>query len=523
MARVFALTFAVDPEDVRRLRVLPALRYGTRGRTKTWQCHETYFDTPGRDFLARRISVRVEDVGHQRSQIVTYNGLRLGPAIEHRHWQGPVPTHDPALAAVDDAAITPLLAEAEALGGLLEPVFTARLERTERHLERTGAHITMHIDTGTLEAGSRNVPLHQLTLTLESGPTEVLLGLTHEVVLAAGLLPSARTLAARGFEFADARPPLWAKQQPLGLTGKASAEEAMILMLRSGLDQAQENAATVLENDHPEGIHQMRVGLRRTRSALRLHRKLLPPAHYAWLNGELRWITSQLGPARDMDVFEDEILAPVIERAIDQEAQAALATLHARVKRRRTRCRAAARKAVKSDRYRELVLEVGLWLARRDWRAEWGGDLPALLDKPVGTLACRLIATRHKAVHKDGSNFHALEIAERHQLRIDVKKLRYAIDFFGTLYPGKNVARYLLALEGLQDGLGYLNDVAVAQDLVQLFCRRAKDAAGTSCRLAGGMVIGWHTKAMADIEANLSADVAAFLKVKPFWNTKKHK
>lgn len=515
------LTFPLAKDQIGRLRTLAVLKRGTRGRTVTRRATETHFDTPGRDLLKRHISVRVELVGRQRTQHVALRGPRLGPANEYRVWSGPVPTPDPMLAAIEDSAVSSLLAEAETSGGAPIPVFSTEVERTERHLAlEDEALVLVRIETGLMRAGESEKPVHRLQLILEHGPATTLFALGQAVMAALPIRPAAHNPAALGMDLSTGASPAWHKRRPLRLTRSETVEEAMVQMLRFGLDHALANEAAVLENDHPEGIHQMRVGLRRTRSALRLFRKLLPPDQYVWFNGEVKWITDQLGPARDMDVFEDEIVGPIVEHLSDPGV---LDGLRNRIRRRRTMCRRKAREALRSERYATFGMEAARWLAERTWRETWGNDLPTRLDAPILGLASKLVGKRHKAVHEDGTVFDALSIEQRHQLRIDVKKLRYAIDFFGALYPEEAVTAYLEHLSGLQDGLGYLNDVAVAKDLVALLCRTAKGDALVECRHAGGIVIGWHTKALADIEAHMSADVRTFLEAKPFWKARKSK
>ena len=511
MGSELVLSFVLDPEDVRSLQGLSVLRGRTRGRATTRNITRIHYDTPNHAWRARGLTLAVEREGGGHRQWATLVRRPFGPATEHLKLNGPLLTPDPAPGALEHADVRAVLTQAAA-DGSPEPVFTAKVKRTLRHLDLDdGAAGEARLEVGHLLADGLETPVHRFDLVLTKGDPRALFGLTRQVAATARLHFTYHRLEDQGYELATGTPPAWFKKKGLDLPGDASVEEAMIRMLRAGLDHALSNQAAVLESDHPEGIHQMRVGLRRTRSALRLFRKYLPADQYAWLAGEVKWLTNQLGPARDMDVFEDEVAAPVAQHVTDAEA---FKTLLTRVRNRRTRCRAAARRAVRSERAQALMLDVGAWLAEKRWREN---GTHADMDGPVTELACKLIAKRHKKVRKDGERFDSLSIEERHLLRIDVKKLRYAIDFFGTLYDKKHVDRYLEALSGLQDSLGYLNDVAVAEELVEALCRGTKGLTLEHCRFAGGMVIGWHARTMADIEDHLSADVKTFLAGKPFW------
>src|SRR5260370_18033 len=84
----------------------------------------------------------------------------------------------------------------------------------------------------------------------------------------------------------------------------------------------------------------------------------------------------------------------------------------------------------------------------------------------VVALADRLLAERRKRTLKRGAHFARQSAERRHDLRVALKKLRYATEFFRSLYDRKSVQRYLRHLTELQAALGHLNDVASATDLV---------------------------------------------------------
>ena len=124
-----------------------------------------------------------------------------------------------------------------------------------------------------------------------------------------------------------------------------------------------------------------------------------------------------------------------------------------------------------------------------------------------------------------GRGFADLSVERRHGLRIELKKLRYAVDFFAGLFPSKAVRPYRRALARLQDHLGHLNDVAVAErmlgGLIERHAASPTDAAGLG--LAAGLVLGWHTRAVADAEPATCKDWADFTAVRPFWTHKNPK
>ncbi len=126
-------------------------------------------------------------------------------------------------------------------------------------------------------------------------------------------------------------------------------------------------------------------------------------------------------------------------------------------------------------------------------------------------LSDRLLAKRQRQAKKRGHGFAELPTSERHRVRIALKRLRYASEFFNTLYPPEKVRPYLSALKDLQDALGHLNDVAVAEERVAALVALAESPEQEErLRLAAGLVLGWHSHGLARLEPKLVAAWNAF-------------
>ncbi|HEY0468240.1 MAG TPA: CHAD domain-containing protein, partial [Polyangiaceae bacterium] len=161
----------------------------------------------------------------------------------------------------------------------------------------------------------------------------------------------------------------------------------------------------------------------------------------------------QLAVARDYDVFlasmhhlEDALPSAPLGRA---ELAQMLAD-------RRQEGFAIASSAAASVRFQRLILSSACALiARADGEA--GAGIPAR------DLARTVLEHRTQRVLHRLGRFARLSVRERHELRIQVKKLRYGTDFFATLFSKTNRARQRFSreLEALQDVLGRLNDIAV--------------------------------------------------------------
>src|SRR5258705_6997038 len=137
-----------------------------------------------------------------------------------------------------------------------------------------------------------------------------------------------------------------------------SAEEALQRIGRACLDQILRNEAAIFAG-RSDGVHQMRVAVRRLRAVLAAFRKRLPPDQRRWASDELRWLADALGEARNLDVFEGAVIRPAREAMPDV---AALRALTAAARRRRQAAYAAAHQAIRSARYTALLLGLMRWL-----------------------------------------------------------------------------------------------------------------------------------------------------------------
>ena len=136
----------------------------------------------------------------------------------------------------------------------------------------------------------------------------------------------------------------------------------------------------------------------------------------------------------------------------------------------------------------------------------------ALLMAPIETLAPTLIGRRYKKVKKSADGFAQLTLERRHEFRISVKKLRYTIEVFKDLFDSQKVAEFIRLLKPLQDDLGYINDLRVANELLTDL-----QISNAAIARAAGIVLGWHDRGLANTDRNLSKHVRRFREARPFW------
>lgn len=207
-------------------------------------------------------------------------------------------------------------------------------------------------------------------------------------------------------------------------------------------------------SDDPEFVHQVRVAIRRLRSALKLFAPWLPQSFVTEFGERWRDMGNALGDCRNLDVFLAETL-PLLEQEL--KADTLVARLKNQALRQRRQVRQAARAMLSGSEARLLLLD-------------FEGALNSLVVPesmpPLRKLARRRLASRARQVVRLGEAVRNLDPEARHELRIAFKKLRYALEFFAGLFGEKRSKAYLAGLVDLQEVLGHLNDLATAQSLL---------------------------------------------------------
>ena len=226
-----------------------------------------------------------------------------------------------------------------------------------------------------------------------------------------------------------------------------------------------------------------------------------------------------MGPARDLDVLQADLLDPVREAADDDKI---VSILMARADGLRAGAYDAVRSALTSQRYGEMLIELCALMQACAGETSRKGPLAA----PVTEFAVDAMDTLHKKLLKRGKKFEKLSTADRHRVRIAVKKMRYVVEFFGGLFDNKKKKRFTKTLAALQDDLGRLNDVAMAETMLARLTEPVAGAGETSeidhqaerdVAIAAGQVLGWHQRRAAEIDRELIKDWYAFAETKPFW------
>jgi triphosphatase len=200
------------------------------------------------------------------------------------------------------------------------------------------------------------------------------------------------------------------------------------------LKQITDNVPAVVNGD-PEGVHQMRIGVRRLRAAMSLFKEVLQDDQAASIKAELKWFTGELTPAREFEVLNERAIAPFNEphsRLTDDVASFSNA-----ITRKHKAVLARGKDAVVSSRFRSLVFEVRAWLEVGAWITPADDQVRSRGEVAIKTFAAEQLRRRSRKVRKRERRFAELNAKRRHKLRIRVKKLRYAAQFFTGLFGSK--------------------------------------------------------------------------------------
>ena len=303
------------------------------------------------------------------------------------------------------------------------------------------------------------------------------------------------------------------------LNPDATAGEAFRAVAQACLHHLRLNEDVFLHGRHPEGLHQIRVALRRLRSALTLFKPILAPdPTAAQLRDEIKRVTEPFGRARNLDVFLETTLPAELEKRPDE---AGLLDLRTRLEAERDRAHDAVIATLESPAWRSLILDVAAWIETGAWRTEGDaqGDGPAR-DAPAAEFAADILDRIRGRIRKRGRHLERLDAEARHRVRIEGKKLRYGAEFFASLYTDKKPHRrhkaFVQAVSELQDHLGALNDMATAHEVLASLATEGSTIPAPTL-FAAGLTAGDNeveTKALLGKAADAHADL---VDLKPFW------
>jgi inorganic triphosphatase YgiF len=495
-SREVELKLAVPAGSARVVARHPLLRASQTVRRREVS---NYFDTPGLALARRGVILRVRHSENRWIQTLKAED-RDSVAADRAEWEWPLIDGQPDLALL---RTTPIADEVP-VGLDVAPVFATEVDRTIRMLEFGGTVAEAAWDQGFIIAGECREPVDELELELREGDPAELYRLAIKLHEDLPLTIASESKAARGYRLRTGEPPGAQKARPVALPGEAAGVEIFRRIILAGLGHLVANQPAGIAGD-PEGIHQMRVAVRRLRTALLLFEPHLEAHATARFEDALRRLGRTFGEARDWDVFCGQILQQPLGSAsgwcgpLEQPAAA--------------RREAAHRKStheLQEPPFTALVLGLAAW-------SEQGRAMPGLigddqLRRPIEELCPRLLDRLARKVKRRGRHIDGSDAA-RHALRKSLKKLRYATDYLQSLYPRKPVKYYRRACKKLLRVLGDINDAVAASALAESLASQAR----TDLTPSVGALATWLARRRAGGLQKLSKRWEAFRDEPKFW------
>lgn len=448
-----------------------------------------YFDTPEHDLAKAGLSLRIRRSGRRRVQTVKADRSAAGMLVRSE-WEREVSTDQPVIDP--ESPVADLLGPRAAL---LSPAFAVENERRVWTVDG----VEVALDRGRILAGDRSSPICEVELERKGGDLSALFALARKIDAVTPTRINVLSKAERGYRLLG--PAARAvKALPVNLDEAMTAGQAFQAIVGACMAQFHRNLPAILDHEDALALHQARVAIRRLRSALSIYKAMLAQDRAAArIARELRWLAGKLGLAREVDVL--------IAEAEDIDLLGRLATA-------RSRAYAGVGIALRSRRCRALMIDLAEWIVLGEWTTREG--TAELREQPVRDFAGQALDRRRKVLKKLGHDLAGRDDEARHDARKAAKKMRYAADFFATLYARKPARkqrdRFVDTLESLQDRLGVLNDLATAPLVVE---RLGLADLPQAAALTGGVTRSGKDKHRLVKSAGRALD--QFAEADPYW------
>ena len=502
----FELKFTTDAHGLRRVASLKALEKYAFSRRQ--HIRATYYDTPDGALLQQGISLRLRQSGRKRP-VQTFKGPTQNQrsAFERTEIEIPAGPDGFDLAGFDHD-IRELIAKATH-DLAIEEQYTTDFYRRTAIVLLDACEIEIAVDDGQFITNGQAHPLQEVEFELKSGEPASAIDFAKSIALAAGLQLEFTSKAERCALLAGMIVP---EHRPVRARHAGLSLDACIHALLSDCLQYFIDHIRPFRDEHsPHSVHQMRVGLRRLRAALKMLGKAFPETSFRAFADRARILAGGLGEARDCDAFQQlafgECLAHSSRPADSEYLKVGLETLRAKAYK-------SASMLVESPETLSFILDILAYLARSGWLSEASEAHTVVLAAPAQNFARAILDDLFKRARKRGKDLLQRSDEERHEFRIALKNLRYNAGCFTALFAAPKAAKSWLAdLGELQDLLGLHNDLANAQMMLERITPLAKEPFPQ----AAGFVMGWHARQSDTADKSLEKAWKQLKAQKVFW------
>ena len=482
------LELGLDPDDAARLPRLALLAPLKSGRTRNRAVRIIWHDSPDRALARQGLAL-----AQQRPQ---WRLERLLP--DTRSWPPGAPA--PVLATGRDVA-----ALGETLPEPLVPIAALEGRAASRSLATEQGPVGMTLLNGTVRAVATECRICRVRL---EGAADAVQSLAVALVGELRLAVPRASLAAEAFAVASGVEPSPRREGAPELPAGLSVAEAFAHVVGHLSDVILYFAPKAADGrDGPEPVHQMRVAVRRLRSAIKVFQSAVDSPEVAAADRGLKALAAKLAPTRDWDVFVTETAATVADAfAAEQRMRRLLAA----AERRQRACHDELRSFLGSVEFRRLGVELACLAGGPGRQAAPDDAEQTEPAAPLEAFAADVLGKRLKRLLQIDDDIAGLEPAALHAIRLRAKRLRYAAEIFAPLYPGKATHRFIRRLSRLQDRLGTLNDGAVAAHLLG-------EITSGNHAFAIGLVQGFVGARNSDTRERIDEAWEKFHRLEPFW------
>jgi triphosphatase len=490
----FELKFEIPPANLKSVAGAMLDGKATRQRLQA-----SYFDTPDGALAKHGIVVRLRKEGRRWVQTAKGPTSDMLERLEHNanlppQGAGVVPALD--LSRHRGTPVGKAIDRAFGLRGeedypSLVLLYGTDVQRISRQVARGDSVVEIALDQGRVFANGHSQPISELEVELKEGTPADTVELARQWCTAHGLWISTIAKSMKGQRLRSAVPFGGAISAVAAKYSRDASRDDMIReVVQTCLSQILPNASELASgSNHPDHVHQLRVGIRRLRTALRELGGLTDAIDPAW-EGVLVQTFRALGAHRDNShlalVMQPQLLAA-------GGPKTSLADANSKVP--------DAGKTVRAPDFQAVLLDI-LGFAQR--QALQVVDKPGALKKAVSQRLDNL----HKCALRDGKKFLALSEDDQHGVRKRLKRLRYLIEFSAPLYSAGKVKDMATALKPVQDALGQYNDELMALQAWRAFAADDPHA---------WFGIGWLTARKQPNAKRCLKEIKVFADIKPFW------
>lgn len=474
------------------------------GKTSRQRLQARYFDTQEGALAKHGLVVRVRKEG--RRWVQTAKGPTSGPLerLEHnvtlaRQAQGAMPEVDLARHAgtpVGKSIVAALKLKADEGLPHLIALYETDVQRTTRLVEQAGSVVEIALDQGRILARPHALDLCELEVELKKGKPEHAVALARRWCAEHGLWLSSIAKSMKGQRLRSGIPvgPAVSAAAP-EFHRDATGAQIVVAVLQSCLKQILPNASELAAgSSEPEHVHQLRVGIRRLRTALRELGRLTDGIDPAW-EATLVGVFRELGRHRDHGHLERDLQPQLVAAGGPSvsfgQADADIPDPGA---------------VVRAPAFQDVLLGL-IGLAHRAGQNE--PEKKSSAPEPAKKMLRQRLKKLRTQALKDGKNFLVLDEAHQHRVRKRLKRLRYLSEFSAPFFSARKLNAFIAALKPAQDALGLHNDQLMA---LQAYRRLATEDG------RAWFGVGWLTARRLPNAQLCLKEIEDFEKARPFWD-----